>query len=191
MGLRVTGVQGQNRKGLRGIISTGQSLARTECLDYSYPGFSSKTNKENPKMRKLLLVALTLFVSGSVAMAQSKIDTKWHCPKATTENKLDILDVPDHSYWIGQGGCEATSSGGDLKEKSGTFTEFHDQWKTKFNFHGYYIATADDGDKVHYTYEGAASTDATKPVANKWKIVGGSWQGTKASRVPGPVPGKP
>jgi hypothetical protein len=125
-------------------------------------------------MRKLLLVALSLLVSGSVAMAQSKIETKWHCPKATTENKLDVPDVPDHSYWIGQGGCEATSSGGDLKEKSGTFTEFHDQWKTKFNFHGYYIATADDGDKVYYMYEGSATTDATKPVANKWKIVGGS-----------------
>ncbi len=53
-------------------------------------------------MRKLLLVA-TLLVSVSVAMAQSKVDTKRHCPKATTEYKLAVGDVPEHIYWIGQG----------------------------------------------------------------------------------------
>jgi len=125
-------------------------------------------------MRKLLLVALSLLVFGSVAMAQSKVDTKWHCSKAATEHKLDVGDVPEHIYWIGQGTCEATSSAGDLKEKTGTFTEFHDAWKAKFNFHGYYIATTDAGDKVSYMYEGSATTDATKPLANKWKIVSGT-----------------
>jgi hypothetical protein len=125
-------------------------------------------------MHKLLLIALSLLVSASVATAQSKVDTKWHCPKATTENKLDVGDVPDHVYWIGQGTCEAAKSDGDLKEKTGTFTEFHDQWKATFNFHGYYIATTDGGDKISYMYEGSATTDTTKPVANKWKIVSGT-----------------
>ena len=92
-------------------------------------------------MHKLLLVAVALLVSGSVAMAQNKVDTKWHCPKATAEHKLDVGDTPDHSYYIGQGTCDATSSGGDLKEKTGTFTEFHDAWKASFNFHGHFNAT--------------------------------------------------
>ena len=105
--------------------------------------------------------------------AQSKVDTKWHCPKATTEYKLDVGDVPDHLYWIGQGNCDATSSSGDLKEKTGTYTEFHDAWKASFKFHGYFIETGADGDKVHYMYEGSTPTDATKPMSNKWKIVGG------------------
>jgi len=125
-------------------------------------------------MRKLLLVALALLVSGSVAMAQSKVDTKWHCSKATTEHKLDVGDAPDHTYSIGQGTCDATASAGDLKEKNGQYTEFHDAWKASFNFHGYFNATMDDGDKVHYTYEGSASTDIAKPAANKWKIVSGT-----------------
>jgi hypothetical protein len=125
-------------------------------------------------MRKLLLVAFSLLVSVSVAMAQNKVDTKWHCPKATTEYKLDVGDVPDHLYWIGQGTCDATSSSGGLKEKAGAFTEFHDAWKASFKFHGYFIATAEDGDKVHYTYEGSTPTDTTKPMSNKWKIVGGT-----------------
>ncbi|MFZ0796961.1 MAG: hypothetical protein WB781_24825 [Candidatus Sulfotelmatobacter sp.] len=134
-------------------------------------------------MRNFVLVALSLVVSGSLAMAQSKIDTKWHCPKATTEYKLDVGDAPDHIYWIGQGTCDATSSSGELKEKTGTYTEFHDAWKASFNFHGYFIATMDNGDKVHYTYEGSGSPDITKPVANKWKIVGGTGKhkGIKAS----------
>jgi len=125
-------------------------------------------------MRKLLLVVLALLVSGSIAMAQSKVDTKWHCSKAATEQKLDVGDVPDHIFWIGQGTCEATASTGDLKEKSGQYTEFHDAWKARFTFHGYYNATTESGDKALYTYEGSASTDIAKPAANKWKIVGGT-----------------
>ncbi len=125
-------------------------------------------------MRKLLLAVLALLVSGSIAMAQSKVDTKWHCSKAPTEYKLDVGDVPDHIFWIGQSTCEATASTGDLKEKSGQYTEFHDGWKASFNFHGYYNENTDNGDKVYYTYQGTGSTDTTKPVANKWKIVGGT-----------------
>jgi hypothetical protein len=125
-------------------------------------------------MRKLLLVGIFLLVFASAALGQSKVDTKWHCSKAATENKLDVGDVPDHSLWIGQGTCEATASDGDLKEKTGAYTEFHDQWKTSFNFHGYYNATTDNGDQIHYTYEGSASTDIAKPAANKWRIVSGT-----------------
>jgi opacity protein-like surface antigen len=125
-------------------------------------------------MRKVLFVAFSLLVFASAVMAQSKVDTKWHCPKAAAEHKLDVGDVPDHSYWIGQGTCDATSSGGDLKEKTGNFTEFHDAWKASFNFHGYFNATTDNGDKVNYTYEGSASTDTTKPASNKWEIVSGT-----------------
>jgi hypothetical protein len=134
-------------------------------------------------MRKLMLVVLSLAVFCSVAMAQSKIDTKWHCPKATTEHKLDVGDAPDHSNWIGQGACEATASEGPFKEKSGAWTEFRDVWKASFNFHGYYTVNMDNGDKVHYTYEGSASTDMAKPVSNKWKIVGGTgkYKGIKGS----------
>jgi hypothetical protein len=125
-------------------------------------------------MRKLLLVAISLLVFVSAAMAQSKVDTKWHCSKAATEYKLDVGDAPDHVYWIGQGTCEATSSDGDHKQKTGAYTEFHDQWKASMNFHGYFNSTTPDGDKVNYTYEGSASTEIGKPAKNKWKIVSGT-----------------
>jgi hypothetical protein len=134
-------------------------------------------------MRKLLLVVCSLLVSASVATAQSKIDTKWHCSKPSGDQKVDVGDVPDHSYWIGQGTCDAASSDGDLKEKSGHYTEFHDVWKASFTFHGYYNATMDDGDKVYYKYEGTGSTDPAKPISNKWKVVNGTgkYKGIKGS----------
>jgi hypothetical protein len=141
-------------------------------------------------MRKLQLVAVALLVCGSVAIAQSKVDTKWHCPKPEGGTKLDVGDMPDHSYWIGQGTCTATSSEGTIKEKNGQFTEFHENWKASFSFHGRFNATADNGDKVFYSYEGNGSTDATKPQANKWKIVGGTGK-YKAAKGSGSCSGKP
>jgi hypothetical protein len=132
-------------------------------------------------MSKLALIALAVVSCATVAMAQTKMDTKWHCSKAATEHKIEVGDAPDHLYWIGQGTCEATGS--ELKEKTGVYTEFHDQWKTTFNFHGYFISTTESGEKVHYTYEGSGSTDPAKPTSNKWKIVGatGKLKGSKGS----------
>ncbi len=134
-------------------------------------------------MGKFLLMVLALLVTGSIATAQNKIDTKWHCSKAATEHKLEAGDMPDHALGIAQGACEATGSTGDLKEKSGQYTEFRDAWKASFNYHGYYNATTEDGDKVFYKYEGSASADITKPAANKWKIASGSgkYKGIKGS----------
>jgi hypothetical protein len=102
-------------------------------------------------MRKLLLVALLLLVSGSIAMAQNKIDTKWHCPKPTADNKFDVGDVPEHIYWIGQGACSATSSGDAFKEKSAEYTEFQERWKASYNNHGRFNVTLDNGDRVYST----------------------------------------
>ncbi len=134
-------------------------------------------------MRKLLLIALSLLVSISVAMAQSKLETKWHCSKAGGDHKIDVGDAPDHAYWIGQGKCDSTASNPGFKEKDGTYTEFRDVWKANFNFHGYYNVNMENGDKVFYTYDGSGSMDMTKPAANKWKIVGGTgkYKGIKGS----------
>jgi len=127
-------------------------------------------------MRKLLLVALALLVSASVAMAQGKVDTKWHCSKPATEHKLDVGDVPDHAYSISQGTCKATSSDSTYKEKAGAYTEFQEVWKASYNNHGRFNVTMDNGDTVYYTYEGSAPTDIAKPASNKWKILSGTGQ---------------
>jgi hypothetical protein len=134
-------------------------------------------------MRKLLFLACTILVFGSVTMAQNKVDTKWHCPKETVSHKLDVGDVPDHSYVILQGTCNATASDSGFPEKTGFDTEFQEIWKSSINFHGRANMTMDNGDKVYYTYEGSASTDITKPAPIKWKILSGTgkYKGIKGS----------
>jgi hypothetical protein len=118
-------------------------------------------------MRQLLFVALCLGLFGSAGMAQSKLDTKWHCDKPSAMQKLDVGDIPGHSYVIAQGTC--TASGDSLSEKTGAFTEFQEVWKAKFTNHGRMNVTTDSGDMIYYTYEGLGPTDITKPATNKWK----------------------
>ena len=125
-------------------------------------------------MRKLLFAVFSLLLLAPVAMAQGKIDTKWHCSKPATEHKLNVGDVPDHTYSILQGTCNGTSSGKDFVEKTGDYTEFQETWKASMSGHGRFNVTMDSGDKVYYTYETSASTNITKPASNKWKIASGT-----------------
>jgi hypothetical protein len=124
-------------------------------------------------MRKLLLVAFCLLVSGSAAMAQNKVNTKWHCPKSP-ENNLDVGDVAGHSYAIMQGTCTATASDSGFAEKTGASTEFQERWKASYTNHGRFNVTMDNGDKVYYTYQGSAPADIAKPATNTWKILSGT-----------------
>jgi hypothetical protein len=116
-------------------------------------------------------------------MAQNKVDTKWHCPKPSAQQKFDVGDVPGHSYMILQGTCNATASDSGFAEKTDDYTEFQEIWKASLNFHGRANMTMDNGDKVYYTYGGSASTDFTKPVPIKWKILNGTgkYKGIKGS----------
>ncbi len=123
-------------------------------------------------MRKPIFVAICLLVLGAAAMAQGKIDTKWHCSKPTSNPMLEVGDVPGHQYALGQGTCTAT--GGGAGEKSGMYTEFDDVWKASHTGHGRFNVTMDNGDMVYYTYETSGSSDIKKPLSNKWKIASGT-----------------
>jgi hypothetical protein len=130
-----------------------------------------------------LFVGCFLLVFGSAAIAQNKIETKHHCPNDYVIHKLDVGDVPDHSYMILQGTCTTTASDSGFVEKTGAWTEFQERWKASFNFHGRFIGTMDNGDMVYYAYEGSAPTDITKPFSDKWKIQSGTgkYKGIKGS----------
>ena len=125
-------------------------------------------------MRKPFVVAVCILLLGACAVAQGKVDTKWHCNKPTTQYKFDVGDMPDHTYNLVQGTCTATASDSGFAEKTGQYTEFEEIWKDHMNFHGRYNVTMDNGDKVFYTYEGSDPTDITKPANNKWKMVSGT-----------------
>jgi len=151
-------------------------------------------------MRKQLFVAGLLFLSMSVvsdqcSMAQSSsprpaqsasvqgtVRSQWHCPADSVSHKLDVGDVPDHSYSISQGKCNITPKDGSLTEKSAATTEFDETWKDSYRFHGRANVTLENGDKVFYVYEGYAK-DLSKPPVESWQITGGTgkYQGIKGS----------
>lgn len=133
-------------------------------------------------MRKFLFVVCSLALFTCAALAQGKIDTKWHCSKPATEYKLDVGDTPDHAYSIIQGTCSATP-GNDFAEKSGAYTEFDELWKASMSGHGRFNVTMENGDKVYYTYETSGPLEPGKPVSNKWKINSGTgkYKGIKGS----------
>jgi hypothetical protein len=139
-------------------------------------------------MRKLLFMALPLVAFGSVALAQAKpaamaqakpaamghkVNTKWHCQKASDQHQVDAGDMAGHSYGIAQGACDATS-GGSLGEKTGQYTESQEMWTGSMKSHGVFISTLDNGDKINYTYTFSGSTDSAKPMSNRWRIVTGT-----------------
>src|ERR1700690_3843275 len=109
---------GALRRWLGGSLHHASSIAKrltclTDVVESSIAAqrFSSRLTKER-EMRKFLLVVCSLLVSPPVAMALSKIDTKWHCSKPSGDQKIHLGDVPGHSYWIGQGTGDAPPSDG-------------------------------------------------------------------------------
>ena len=78
-------------------------------------------------MRKVLMIALTIVLTGSAALAQGKIQTKWHCPKASAEPRLPVGDMANHNYALAQGTCTATASDKGFAEKSGAYTAFSEE----------------------------------------------------------------
>ena len=126
-------------------------------------------------MRKSLISLFLAypFLLLSIATAQNRIDTKWHCPNVSASHELQVGDVPDHSYLILQGGCSAVSNSG-LAEKNAAYTEFVESWKESNKFFGRWNVTLEDGDKLFYSYEGSEVTESKKPVTDTWKILGGT-----------------
>jgi len=117
-------------------------------------------------MRRAMAVTFCLVLFGAMMFGQ-KVDTKWHCTKPAENPTLKVGDVPDHTYSLAQGTCEATGgSGGD---KSGAWTESQETWKASYSLHGRFNVTMDNGDMVYYSYE-RSGKPGEKTLHDKWKI---------------------
>ena len=137
-------------------------------------------------MRKLVLSLCFLLVSASAAMAQGKVAVKWDCAKPAPAHNLEAGDQPGHVYSISQVRCAATSGEiAGIKQKEGVGTEFHEITGTADRFHGVFVETLTNGEKITYTYEGTATIKAglLEAASNKWSATSGtgSLKGIKAS----------
>ncbi len=128
-------------------------------------------------MRKLLFVVCSMLLCASVAMAQDKLESKWNCGKASVAHSLDVGDQPNHTYVITQGSCTAEKSEvGGVKEKEGVGTAFNENTGNATHWHGIFVVTMANGDKLHYAYsgKGTAKDGAFQSGTNTWSIIGGT-----------------
>ena len=128
-------------------------------------------------MRKVLFGVGLLSLSATVAMAEGKIAAQWNCPKATVAHNLEAGDQANHSYVISQVSCTAAKSDiGGMKEKDGTATQFNEVTGDTSTYHGVFVSTAENGDKVHYTYKGKAKMNngQVQSASHTFSIVGGT-----------------
>ena len=120
-------------------------------------------------------------------MAQGQVAVTWSCPKATPAHSIEVGDQPNHVFSIAQVKCPATKGEiAGVKQKEGVGTEFHEITGTEDRFHGTFVETLTNGDRITYRYEGTATIkdgQLIETTSHKWSsIVGtGVFKGIKAS----------
>lgn len=137
-------------------------------------------------MRKLALGLCLVFLSASMAMAQGKVAVKWNCAKPAPAHNIEAGDQANHVYSISQVKCTAaTGEIGGVKQKEGVGTEFHEIVGASDRFHGTFVETLANGDKITYKYEGTATIKGNQLEggSNKWTATGGTgtFKGIKAA----------
>ena len=147
---------------------------------------SLELNQTEEKMRKLVLVCGFSFLSAPMALAQGPVAVQWNCAQPAPVNSLDAGDQPNHVFTISQVKCAATKGEiAGVKQQAGVGTEFHEVMGTSDRFHGVYVETLANGDKITYTYKGTATVKAggLESANNTWSATGGTgkFKGIKAS----------
>ena len=137
-------------------------------------------------MRNLILVCSFVLLSASTALAQGKVAVKWDCAAPAPAHSLDAGDQPNHSFSIAQIKCTAMEGEiAGVKQRDGVGTEFHELTGNSDRFHGVFVETLANGEKIHYTYEGTATMKegALESAKNTWSATSatGVFKGIKAS----------
>ena len=143
-------------------------------------------------MRKLLFVVCSVLLTASLSMAQGKIDSRWNCAKATTENAIDVGDVPNHSYSISQGPCTATEGTIEgVKEKDGKGIQLIETTGASSTWHGVFMETLANGDKINFKFTGSGTDKDGKFAtgSDKWTIASGTGK-LKGAKGSGTCAGK-
>jgi hypothetical protein len=130
-------------------------------------------------MRKLVLAVCCLALCASVAAAKDKLASQWNCGKPSEAHAIDVGDQPNHSYAISKTTCKSTKGEvGGVKEQEGVGTQFNESTGDSTQWHGVFVVTMANGDKLHYAYsnKGAGTTkDGNfQSGSNKWSMVGGT-----------------
>jgi hypothetical protein len=150
------------------------------------------TSHKGGSMHKLLVAVCSMCLSASVVMAQGKVDSQWNCGKPTAGNSIDVGDQPGHAYAISQFNCTATKGEVEgVKEKDGVGTEFDDVKGNASRFHGVFVETLANGDKLYISYTGRAKLEKGQVLSasNAWSTTNGTGK-VKGAKGKGTCNGK-
>jgi hypothetical protein len=129
-------------------------------------------------MHKLWLICGSVLLLSSLSLAD-KIVSQWNCGKPSEAHSIAVDDQPNHTYTVDKTTCTASKSEvGGVKEKEGIGTQFTETWGDAFTWHGVFVTTAENGDKIYYHYassgKGMLKDGKFQSGANKWTMVGGT-----------------
>jgi hypothetical protein len=128
-------------------------------------------------MHKALFVGCLMCLSASLATAQGKVDSEWNCTKPTSGNSIDVGDQAGHAYAIAQFNCTAAKGEiAEAKEKEGVATEFDEVKGNAVRYHGVFVETLANGDKLHVNYTGTGTIEQGHPQTgvSKWSVASGT-----------------
>jgi hypothetical protein len=128
-------------------------------------------------MRKLFLIGCSVLLLGAWSLAQEKTTSQWNCPKPSDAHSIDVGDKANHTYAVTQTTCPATKGEvGGVKQKEGTGTQFNETSGNSSTWHGVFVVTAENGDKINYHYsgKGMAKDGQFTSGSNKWTMMGGT-----------------
>jgi hypothetical protein len=130
-------------------------------------------------MNKLLFVFCSMFLFASVAMAKGKVVSQWNCGKSSDAHSIEVGDQTSHSYAVSKSTCtSAKGEVGGVREQEGVGTQFNETTGDTTQWHGVFVVTAANGDKIHYTYAnkgpGTLKDGQFQSGSIKWLMVGGT-----------------
>ncbi len=134
---------------------------------------------ESEDMRKLLLIGCSVLLLGSLSLAKDKLVSQWNCGKPSEAHSIDVGDQANHTYAVTKTTCTASKGEvGGVKEKEGVGTQFSETMGDTTTWHGVFVVTAENGDKIHNTYassgKGTLKDGQFQLGSNKWSMVGGT-----------------
>jgi len=130
-------------------------------------------------MRTFWLLGCSVLVLASLVLAQEKSSSKWNCEKPSEAHSIDVGDMSNHAYSVTKTTCTAAEGEvGGVKEKEGVGTQFAETWATSLTWHGIFVVTAENGDKIYYHYmnsgKGVSKDGQFVSGNNKWTMAGGT-----------------
>lgn len=130
-------------------------------------------------MGKLWLMGCCVLLSASLSLAQQKVESQWNCGKSSDAHSIDVGDKATHAYAVNKTACTAIKSEiGGVKEKAGVGTQFNENMGDTTTWHGVFVSTAENGDKIYYHYastgKGILKDGQFQSGNNKWSMVGGT-----------------